>query len=363
MTSLFRVGSLDGILYFATLLVESQRSGKFFPTFSPFLPLFWWTIPSVVVSIAHVVESDQQELVWFIFEISCGIVVAVHLISENMGTWLPFFTYIIVSQQLFRFLPILFCFLSCIIMWNEKCSGKMMLMCFAAGLSTLSWFIHSQNSLGSLILAPIATEFSLYALSVFSHCDPCWRDYEHTHWGWHIVLYLTGLRCVNVEKWERHIKKKYEHENHLQDLQTTGVWWIDSKYGLPVVGRFMHGKKLSDGSISFDNIFADSLCFKCNVHGFFWCYLDGLSIPIRSKMRQRGSALEIDSLFLFLIRLPTCLTNFLGLNEQLNLDAVCLKNNWSRCKPEHITRVLIATETIHRRLSQAILLVYFVNFC
>lgn len=360
--SIFKVWALDGILYFFSVLIETQRNGKLFPTFSPFNPLFWWTLPCVIVSAAHIANEDQTDFIWFLFEIACGFVLSIHIISENFGSWLPPLVYMIIDKEAYRYLPILFSLLASIVIWNESCSGKMIFMSFAAGLSTLAWLIHSQNSLGSLIIAPLSTEFSLYALSLYTNTEPCWRDYGNTHWLWHLVLYSTGIRCVSAESWEKHVKRRKMSTETLSE-RTFGVWWIDSKYELPVVGRFLSAEQLQDGTISMRNIYADSFCFKCSLSGFLWCYLDGLYLPIKSKMRETENSLVTDSLYVSFIRIPMCIIKTLGLDESVLLEDVCIRPKWSRCLPPNIKRVLVATDTVHRRVIQAILLTYFVNFC
>ena len=85
--------------------------------------------------------------------------------------------------------------------------------------------------------------------------------------------------------------------------------------------------------------------------------------PIKSKMKETETHLIVDSLFFMFLRVPDWILSAFDLKEKVSLGDICRRHRWSRCIPANIERVLIPTDTVHRRLVQAILLTYFVRFC
>ena len=329
-------------------------------------PRFWCLVPSLFATAAVINEPGDGNGSWAIaFQISCGIVIIFHMIFDYNMAWVPLLILGVIEFNLWRFFPLVLCGLLIAFTWNERDFPTLML-CVATGATTASWVwtTLALPSVAPLILAAIGMELVAVVMegTRISHSYELPRDWKSTHWSLHVLFTLVGIKCVDAHEWQSYVSQR--NSNALSEY-ATGMWWIDSEHGLPVAGRLMHAVNVAyEGgkrTLVFRNIYADQFCYRYSFMGALWCYADGCSLPMSSRMYERDNQLLCDGVYLFSVRLPRYLSRGLGLDTTMELGDACVKHTWSRCRPEVLRKVFVPMDSIHRRLVHGIILVYLLN--
>lgn len=333
------------LLYYPYLLLEDPRRAAH--------PLHAWCVPPVLALAARLFPSHATAL-WLAFHLSCGVAIALYAFARRAVEWIPTIATLVAIGGVEHALPIALCALASVHMYNERPDVPTLAASGAIGGALVVATPLAPSAEYALLAAVLAAEAAVYALGCACACPP--SRTRAVGWAWHAMLFAIGLRCVDATEWADGAAQHTRGQGAAE-----GVWWLESRHGLPIVGRYMVPVRV--GSIATRRAYVHRACFAPTLNGALWCYLGSCLPPVTSIVRERGNALECTSTFVLFARLPRAIDAYLGISDALSTGSACVRHEWSRCGSADGRRVLVATDLVQRRIVQSVLVLLGVYTC